>query len=260
VDAVMGGAADIAICNPGGILAMARSGAAPFKQKCPLAAIAVLPQFDQLGFAVAAKTGLRSLRDIRDRKYPLRISLRGQPDHSVHFVTDQVLSIYGFSLNDIVSWGGELRHTEGMPNGPDRLGAVARGELDAVWDEAVPTFGDAALAMGMRFLPVDEPELKKLEAIGLRRVAITPEEYSALEAPVWTVDFSGWPVFCKEDAADDLVASFCKALDLRKASIPWYGHGPLDLELMVSDTREAPMVIPLHRAAERYWRDRGYLK
>src|SRR5437867_2723641 len=48
VDAVMSGQADVAICNPGGVLAMARNGVAPFKERCPLAAIMVLPQFDQL--------------------------------------------------------------------------------------------------------------------------------------------------------------------------------------------------------------------
>ncbi|MSQ53358.1 MAG: hypothetical protein EXR28_15920 [Betaproteobacteria bacterium] len=259
IDAVMNGEADIAICNPGGVLAMARAGVPPFKQACPLVAIAVLPQFDQLGFAVAKRTGLDSLRDIKEKKYPLRVSLRGQPDHSVHFVTNQVLASYGFSLEDITAWGGELRYTAGMPNGPQRLGAVARGELDAVFDEAVPTFGAAALAMDMRFLPVDEPELQMLDAIGLRRVAITPEEYPALAGPVWTVDFSGWPIFTRESTSAAIVSSFCKALEARKSTIPWYGQGPLDLKAMVSDTREAPMAIPLHPAAERYWRERGYL-
>src|SRR5436305_12071456 len=46
VDAVASGAADIAICNPGGILAMALRGAGPFKQPVPVRAITVMPQFD----------------------------------------------------------------------------------------------------------------------------------------------------------------------------------------------------------------------
>jgi TRAP-type uncharacterized transport system substrate-binding protein len=112
----------------------------------------------------------------------------------------------------------------------------------------------------MRFLPIDEPHLQQLEALGLRRVAITPEEYPGLPETVWTVDFSGWPVFTKEDAPDRMVTAFCRALEARKDRIPWYGRGPLDLQLMVSDTPEAPMAIPLHRAAERFWRERGYLK
>src|SRR5438477_3332563 len=84
IDAVASGRADIAVCNPGGVLAMALRGKGPYKEPIPVRAIFVLPQFDQFGFAVTAESGLRSLAEIRDRKYPLRVSLRGQPDHSVH--------------------------------------------------------------------------------------------------------------------------------------------------------------------------------
>ena len=260
VDAVSSGEADIAICNPGGVLAMARKGVPPFGKPVPLCAIMVLPQFDQMSFAISGKTGIRSFNELRDKKYPLRVSLRGQPDHSVHLVANQVFAAYGFSLDDIVKWDGMVRYDDGMPNGPERLGAVERGEIDAVFDEALPTFGKQAVELGMRFLPVDEPELQKLEAIGLRRVAITGEDAPGLTETVWTVDFSGWPVFCLESAPNDMITEFCSALEARKDRIPWYGTGPMDLKAMVSDTKEAPMAIPLHPAAENYWRAHGYLK
>ena len=112
VDAVAKGEADIAICNPGGILAMALRGRGPYKKPIPLRSIMVIPQFDQLGFAVTAKTGLKTLGDLKRTRYPLKVSLRGQPDHSVHMITNQVLSAYGMSLDDIVSWGGKLVYTE----------------------------------------------------------------------------------------------------------------------------------------------------
>jgi TRAP-type uncharacterized transport system substrate-binding protein len=259
IDAVVSREADIAICNPGSVLAMAVKGAGPFKQPIPLRAIMVLPQFDQFGMAVTAQSGIRSIADIRDRRYPLKVSLRGQRDHSVHFIANQILSVYGFSFDDITSWGGQARYDEEMPNGPHRIGAAERGEIDALWDEAIPMFGKRAVELGMRFLPVDEPQLQQLEAQGIRRVAITSEDLPGLQEDVWTVDFSGWPVFCLENAPDDMVTSFCEGLEARKERIPWYGEGPMDLQRMVSDTRDAPMAIPLHLAAERFWRARGYI-
>src|SRR5437870_1199213 len=108
IEEVASGRADIAICNPGAVLSMALKGKGPFKQPVPVRAILVLPQFDQFGFAVTADTGLASLADIRDRKYPLRVSLRGQRDHSVHLVADLVLETYGFSLHEVESWGGQI--------------------------------------------------------------------------------------------------------------------------------------------------------
>src|SRR4051812_10590982 len=109
VDAVASGEATFAICNPGGVLAMAVRGTGPFKEPLPLRSIMVLPQFDQLGFGVLPRTGLRTVADIGKEKYPLKISLRGQRDHSVHLVTNEVFKVHGFSLDDIVEWGGEVR-------------------------------------------------------------------------------------------------------------------------------------------------------
>jgi TRAP-type uncharacterized transport system substrate-binding protein len=259
VDAVASGEADIAICNPGGVLGMALRGRGPFKKPLPLRAIMAIPQFDQLGFAVTAATGLKTLADLKRTRYPLRISVRGQPDHSVHLVTDHVLSVYGMSLKEIESWGGKVVYTEGMPYGPDRLGAVKRGELDAVWDEALPLYAPQAIELGMRFLAIDEPQLKSLEGDGLMRQAITNEEYPGLGETIWSVDFSGWPVFCLASAPEEMIYNFCAGLDARKGRIPWYGEGPIPLRDLCKDSRDAPLYLPLHPGAERYWREAGYL-
>jgi TRAP-type uncharacterized transport system substrate-binding protein len=260
VDAVANGEADIAICNPGSVLAMAARGRGPWQGKpLPLRAIMAIPQFDQLGFAVKASTGLKTLADLKRTRYPLKISLRGQPDHSVHLICNCVLAAYGMSLEDIVSWGGKLVPSEGLPNAPDRIGAVERGEVDALWDEALPMFANRALELGMRFLAIDEPQLKALEADGLKRAMITRAEFPGLPEDVPTLDFSGWPIFCLESAPEDMIYKFCEALEARRDRIPWYGKGPMALETMCKDSIEGPLYLPLHRGAERFWRERGYL-
>jgi TRAP-type uncharacterized transport system substrate-binding protein len=261
IDAVAKGEADIAICNPGSVLAMAAKGRGPWKGK-PLAlrAIMAIPQFDQLGFAVKASTGLKTLADLKRTKYPLKISLRGQPDHSVHLICNCVLAAYGMSLEDIASWGGKLVPSEGLPNARDRIGAVERGEVDALWDEALPMFASRALELGMRFLAIDEPQLKALEADGLKRAMITRQEFPGLPEDVPTLDFSGWPIFCLESAPEEMIYKFCEGLEARKDRIPWYGKGPMALERMCKDSVEGPLYLPLHRGAERFWRERGYLR
>ena len=259
VDAIASGEADIAICNPGSVLAMAARGRGPWKTPIPLRTIMAIPQFDQLGFAVAGDTGLKTLGDLKRARYPLRISVRGQPDHSVHLICNQVLAAYGMSFDDIIGWGGKIVYTEGMPNGPDRLGAVERGELNAVWDEALPTFAPRALEIGMNFLAIDEPELKSLEADGMMRAYITRDEFPGLKENVATIDFSGWPMFCLESAPEQMIYNFCAGLEARKDRIPWYGQGPMPLEKLCKDSKEAPLYLPLHKGAEKFWRERGYL-
>jgi TRAP-type uncharacterized transport system substrate-binding protein len=257
--AVANGEADFASINPGGPLAMAVRGTGPFQQPLPLRAITVIPSLDQLVFAVTEATGLTSVQDIRDRRYPLRISLRGQRDHSIHFLVNQVLGIAGFSLDDVVAWGGSVRYDHNLPDDPNRMGAVDRGEIDALFDEAIPTWGEMALDHGMRMLPLAEPVLQQLEALGLRRAVIPKEKYPKLPADVWTVDYSGWPVFTRADVPDRVVTIFCQALEARKEIIPWEENGPLPLETMCRNTPEAPLDIPFHPAAEAFWRERGYL-
>jgi len=256
---VAAGKVQFAIINPSMMLKVAALGSAPFKEAIPLRVIAVLPSLDSMLFAVKQDTGLKSFRDIRERKFPLRVSLRAQPDHSLHVIVNHVLAVAGFSLDDIVSWGGEVRYDAGMAYGPNRIGAMQRGEIDAIFDEGAGAWGNMALELGMNFLSLDENMLARLEAVGLRRGLIEKKYFPKLSADVPTLDFSGWPIYTHENTADAFVTDFCRALEASKERIPWAQAAPLPLAQMVRDTPEGHLEVPLHPAAERYWRERGYL-
>jgi TRAP-type uncharacterized transport system substrate-binding protein len=262
---VAGGEVQLAIINPATILGLALRGTGPFKKPIPVRTIAVIPSPDQFGFAVSKKTGLTSLSDIRERRYPLRVSLRGEKHHSAHLVVEQVLAAAGFSLEDIVSWGGKVRYDSGLPDEPTRIDAVARGEIDAIFDEAVtvfsrPSWVAMALELEMSLLSMDAPLLQKLEGVGFRRAIIPKVKYPKLDRDIATVDFSGWAIYTHAETADELITLICTALEARKNQIPWQGDGPLPLERMCQDTAEAPISVPLHPAAETFWRSRDYLK
>jgi len=205
------------------------------------------------------RTGLKSFRDIREQRYPLRLSLRGQADHALHPVVHEVLVTAGFSLEDIRSWGGLVRYDDGLPQTDNRLGAVARGEVDMVIDEAVRGWVNTAVGAGMRVLPLEETMLARLESLGLRRALIPRTRYPNLQQDVPTLDFSGFAVYTHADAPDEVIRSVCAALEARKERIGWQEPGPLPLDRMCRDTPDGPLVIPLHRAAEQFWRERGYL-
>lgn len=256
---VAAGKVQFAIINPSMILKLAALGSAPFNEPLPLRAIAVLPSLDQMVFAVTGATGLKSFTDIRERRFPLKVSLRGQPDHSLHIIANHVFAAAGFTLEDIISWGGEVRYDRGMAYGPNRIGAVQRGEIHAIFDEGASTWGNMALELGMNFLALDENLLQRLEAVGLRRGLIEKNNYPKLSADVPTLDFSGWPIYTHRDTPDTLVSDFCRALDASKDRIPWAEDAPLPLAQMVCDSPEGHLEVPLHPAAEKFWRERGYL-
>ncbi len=125
-------------------------------------------------------------------------------------------------------------------------------------------YAATALDMGLRFLTIEEPERKKLEAEGLRMVSLKAQ-YPQADHDAICVDFSGWIVYTHADTPDEQVEAFCGALEVRKDRIPHYesatspADGPLPLHDMCKDTREGPLYVPLHPAAERFWKARGYI-
>jgi len=259
LELVARGEMQLAISNPAMYLALAVRGTGPYQKPIALRAIAVIPSPDQLAFAVTEKTGLQSLHEIRERHEPVRVSLRGQRDHALHPVVNEVLAAAGFSLDDIVSWGGQVRYDNGLPMNDNRFGAMQRGEVDMIVDEAVRGWANSALAAGMRILPLDEGLLTKMEAIGLRRAVMPKARYPSLPQDLPTLDFSGFAVYSHADVPSEVITAICAALETRKERIGWQEPGPLPLETMCRDTADGPLVIPLHPAAERFWRAQGYL-
>jgi hypothetical protein len=259
----------LAIVNPAAPLALALRGTGPFPEPLPLRMITVLPNEDAYAMAISERTGLTSLEQVRDQHYPLRISVRRQRTHATHLFTDAVLEALGFSLDDIVSWGGQVCYDEGLPAGPStggalhaesRLDLVQRGARDALFDEATHTWVPEGLGIGLRPVSLGAEVVQKLEAMGLRRSVLTPVDYPGLSEDVLALDFSGWGVYTYADLADETVTAFCRALERCKGRVQIYGdQEPLPLHLGCKESFGGPMAVPLHPAAERFWREQGYL-
>jgi TRAP-type uncharacterized transport system substrate-binding protein len=250
---------DLAIANPSSALMLAYRGRGPFDSPHPVRTITVIPSADQYVFAVKSELGLRTFEDIATKHPALKVLLRGTPDHCLHYMLNDIVAAAGFSLKDIESWGGELYKMGATPPDASKVAAVAHGEMNAIFEEAAPRWVGAALDAGMTILPLSEAMVQKLEALGYRRALIKRETFPKLPADVLTLDFSGWPIFVLADLPDARVTQICAALEARKNMMPWQEDGPLPLADMCRNTAAAPLSVPFHPAAERFWRERGYL-
>jgi TRAP-type uncharacterized transport system substrate-binding protein len=250
---------DLAIANPSSALVFAYRGRGPFNSPHPVRTITVIPSSDQYVFAVKGDLGLTTFEDIAAKRPALKVLMRGTVDHSLHYTLDDILAAAGFSLKDLESWGGELHKVGATPPDPSKVAEVARGEMNAIFEEAAPRWVGAALDAGMTILPLSEAMVQKLEAMGHRRAVLKKETFPKLPDDVLTLDFSGWPIFVLADLPDARVTQICAALEARKDVIPWQGEGPLPLADMCRNTPAAPVSVPFHPAAERFWRERGYL-
>ena len=252
---------DFAFINPSAALTLAWRGTGSyFKAPQPVRAVTVLPSRDQCLFAVHASTGLASIEDIGRAKYPLKLGLRGKAQHWLHNMLDDIFAAAGFSLDDLVSWGGSVHKTGHIPRpGAEKFDALVRGELTAIFDEGVHGWADAVVTAGLTPLCFGEETLARLEEIGYRRDVLPKRRFPSLPADVPTLDFSGWPVLTHAETDDSTVRQFCAALEARRNAIPWEGSGPLPLDRMCRDVPEAPLGVPLHPAAAAYWTSLGYL-
>jgi hypothetical protein len=251
---------DLAMVNPAAVLAVALRGAGIFKKPMPVRAIAVIPSWDQFVFAVRPETGLLRFEEIPAQKPKLRILMRGTPDHTLHHMFDDVAAAAGFSRGDIAHWGGEISKTGSVPwPHTATFKALVRGEVDAIFDEAAHSWLPAALDAGISVLPLAEATVQKLEAMGYRRAVLPKATYAKLPRDVLTLDFSGWTAFVHAEADDALVTRICAALDARKTRIAWEEPGDLPVERMAREALDTPQMVPLHPAAERFWKSRGYL-
>ena len=253
--AVARGEIDLGVFNPSAYLTMAYRGVGPFAQPLPLRAIGVMPSLDWMAFAVSERLQVASLSEIRERRYPLRVSVR---PGSIRWVADQVLGAAGFSLDEIQEWGGTI-HLADSPRNPARFQGIRDGSLDAVFDEGISGWGHVALQCGMRFLPIGTEAERRMADLGWRLLPVSRAEFPEMQEDVVAVSFSGWPLFTRADVPDDLGYAMAKALDAARPCVPWDSESTVELRDLSISSDAAPLDVPLHPGAARYFAEQGAL-
>src|SRR5271165_3530746 len=253
---VAGGGVDAAFVNPSALLTQAYRGVGLFRTPLPVRIVGVYPSWDRFVFMIHPRTGIRSLADIKAKRYPLRVSVREDPTHSTHVLIDQAFALHGFALKDIESWGGRLVLCGG-PGDVRRLEPLGRGEIDAVFDAGIILWLDEALAAGLSPIELEPAEFDALGRLGWRKVSLPKSRFPRLARDVDTLDFSGWPIYANASLPEQVAYDICEALSAREAEIPWEkGTGGTALH-MGRESDSTPMDVPLHPGAERWYRAHG---
>ena len=250
---------DVAFINPSAIVTMAYRGKGFYKEKLPLRALASFPSWDKMVFAVAKELKIKSIYEIGRRKIPLKVSTRSTGVYNTTaYTVDKILSLYGISFGKIKSWGGTVRECP-RPTSPERLESIRKGRVNAVFDEGIHHWLDEALDHGFEVLPLEPAILKQLETLGYQRSILPVARYKQLPADIATIDFSGWPLITHRGLSNDLAYSICQAIDVRQSVIPVDDVRPLDMTKICRGTESAPLAIPLHPGAKKYYQEKGYL-
>jgi TRAP-type uncharacterized transport system substrate-binding protein len=261
---VADGKYSLAWINPSAAVTLAFRGKGPFRRKLPLRAIATFPSYDVMGFAVHKSTGITSLAQIRKERFPLRLSTgpttkRALAESPTMFTVTAVMKAAGFTLTDLRKWGGKIQSVS-RPSHPDRRAAIENGNVNAVFDEGIKSWGQTAVGNGFHYLPIEGEILKRLAVMGYRASVVPKSRFEGMAADVPTVDFSGWPMVVRADMPDDVAYALCEGIEARKELMPTDNFKPLSIAQLCANDEEAPFDVPLHPGARRFYRDRGYLK
>ena len=264
IRAVADGKCSLAWVNPSVLLTMAYRGKGPFRKRLPLRTLAVFPSYDVMGFAVHESTGITSLSQIKQERFPLKLSTRlvTQSDlreNSTMFTIAAVMRAAGFTFAELRKWGGKI-HLASRPSDPVRRASIENATVNAIFDEGIKSWARTAMENGFRFLPLEGVVRKSMAGMGYRPTVMSKSRFHGMAEDVTTIDFSGWPMIVRADIPDDLAYAICEAIEKRKEVIPTDNYKPLDMAQLCANDEEAPYDVPLHPGAKRFYRERGYLK
>src|SRR5262249_24076790 len=186
----------------------------------------------------------------------VRVSVREDLTLSTLVLIDQAFALHGFALKDLESWGGRLVLCGG-PSDARRLAPLARGELDAVFDEGIKVWLDEALAAGLSPIELEPTEFAAMARLGGRKVSLPKARFPRLARGFRTLQFHGWPIFGNASLAEQIAYDICGALAAREAKIPWEQGTDGSALHMGRESDSTPMDVPLHPGAERWYREHG---
>lgn len=229
----------------------ALKGEKPFKGRKmdKLRLVAVLNPNQAVQFFVDEKTGITSASELKDKKYPLKITVNRQGT-VIDILSEKLLELYGASYKDITSWGGKV---EKIP-GPEAMDLWDAGQMDAIIEVCqFPSsrFFELGQKHDLRLLSLDDKVIEQLNSqMGTGSISIPAGTYPFQKEDCRTVT-SQLLLITSADTPDELVegvlSSMVKNIDyLRTVHSNLKDLSP---ESMANNT-----AIPMHPAAEKFYR------
>jgi TRAP-type uncharacterized transport system substrate-binding protein len=280
LDWVAEGLLDLCWVVPRRAAKWAYEGLGPSKGKAlkNLRAVARFPQDDREMIALPPYSKLESLEQIARDKRPVRVAIRVNPAVGRESAEEwapverAIFRQYGFALEDIEAWGG--KYWSVSPDFTAVEEEIKRQEVDLVLGEAStqPIWKNVA-GHGFRFFSLSESALAGLEREGFER-NITPAGFlPGIDRPLLSVDESDFLLMTRAEAEDELVYAVAQVIDQNRRRIEegavvvqFLYNQPLPIPQLVHRspltgpiTEQWKTGVPLHRAAERYYKEAGVL-
>lgn len=202
------------------------------------------------------KLGITSVREIRDKKLPVRVYT--QPVGALgEFAGRQLLRAAGLGYNEIRGFGGSTQHV-GYNVIIDAFKDGRADILFAVVTPKHPSVSEIVSSVDVEFLGLDPETTKALLPLGYTQATMPPETFKGQSKPVSTVGFPT-VLITNKDLAEPIAYTITKTVVENKDALV-RGHGGLSEFDPQTAWQPEKVGIPLHPGAERAYREKGWMK
>jgi TRAP-type uncharacterized transport system substrate-binding protein len=221
-----------------------------------LASIATIKRPNWVALAVRHETGISDLKEVKERKYPLRI-LAQSPERGS--LLDVVLRYYGTNLKEIESWGGKFMKWSGRMLG----GYVREEQVDMMLGNIYLGYTphnrfwyEATMLYDMRFINFDVALIDKLvKNFGYTRGTLPHGLFRGIDRDIPSVGTDTVYIYCLKSQPAKLIRLIAEGLD-KNSDLFKNARSAIYYE---RDEVWKNPYIPLHPAAAEYYRSKGYM-
>jgi TRAP transporter TAXI family solute receptor len=264
VSAISKGEAEIGMTTPPACATMAYRGVGPFDEKMEnLRAIMSFPHDDRLVWAIPEEFGITSIEELKDKE--LTFAVAGD-DSPVGFAVDKILQAYGISLDEQIASGKWKVIKEDYLFKVVSLGMQGKADMVVHEGRKTPPWIKFAQSKKLSFLPIRDDILTMMEKdYGFRRAVLSKGMLEgAIQQDTPTLDWSEWLLFTRDDVSDELIYLITKIVVEYKHLFELGFKGqPVEQSDLVypMDPKEIwkNVGVPLHPAAERYFKEHGHM-
>jgi TRAP-type uncharacterized transport system substrate-binding protein len=110
---------------------------------------------------------------------------------------------------------------------------------------------DTALKSGLQLMEIEPDHFEFLNSLGWRKVTLAKGKWGSTHDHA-CIDYSGWPLYAREDLDEDTVYRIARAAAAREPYIvfePEYES----LSDLFEEGPSSPFDVPLHAGAQRFW-------
>lgn len=195
-----------------------------------------------------------SLNEFIEMKHPVKI-FPTDVGHAENWITVKALGVYGVTLDDINKWGGVVKYISSTE--------IASEYKDkhinmAVTHNVIPfsIFIDMSMSRESKLIEIGETVIKELKEYGMQELVIPADTYKGQDSDIQTV---GMPavLFVREDIPDDIVYAMAKVVCENSEYLSSINKSFKDFD---PETSWQNLGASLHPGAERYFREKGYIK